>query len=181
MEYNDILNLYKLHIKADKNILISYKGPFDILVLNAIGNYINTYLWSNSRLKKKVFNIFIELSQNISFYSLETMELTVERPTGSGTLFINEYDNYYEIVCTNVINEQRILQFNKFINKINSMDKEQLREFKRKQLMFRNNQHRGNIGLIKIVLLSGNPLIVHIKSIDNGDKLVTLCAKVEKS
>jgi len=54
-----------------KDVRISYTGPFDSQVLSVIAKNIEASLSANPIINKKIFKIFIELAQNISYYSAE--------------------------------------------------------------------------------------------------------------
>jgi len=56
-------SLVDYHCHAGENILISYKGPIDKVVLNIMGNYIRKLISKHLGAKPKLFRIFIELAQ----------------------------------------------------------------------------------------------------------------------
>ena len=64
-------SLVDYHCHAGENVLISYKGPIDKVVLNIMGNYIRKLISMHPGAKPKLFKVFIELAQNISQYSSE--------------------------------------------------------------------------------------------------------------
>ena len=55
----------------ENSLVTAYSGPFDHDVLTIMAENIEKTLWQNESLGRRFFRIFIELSQNISLYSLE--------------------------------------------------------------------------------------------------------------
>lgn len=176
LEYNDLL------VKDD--ILICFKGPFMEVILNVIGEKINILITDDPRLNKKVFSIFIELAQNIAYYSEERYKENdnSDKSYGKGTFIIRSTDTHYKLTSTNLIKkswEQEVLGKCELINKL---DVDGLRKLKRK---LRNQpkhegQLGGNIGLVDIALKAGSALDIEITDVDDKFSMFSLSIDIMK-
>ncbi len=175
----NLFEYYKLFSQQD--IQISYKGPIDERILSVIGNYIEVILGKNPKASKKIFSIFIELAQNVSFYSAEFNELTDGKEIGVGTLVVGEFGNYYTFVTGNVVRNEDIIPVIEKCEIINSLDRDQLREYKRNQRRLPPGvKGGGNIGLIQVALTSCNPLDFEVTPINENYSFFSIAAKVDK-
>jgi hypothetical protein len=161
------------------NIRISYTGPFDAQVLSVMAKNIEFSLSNNPSVNKKMFKIFLELAQNISFYSIEKDQSDKQ---GIGTLTIKEYEEYFLFATGNIINHKDAEIVIERCEKINSLDRNSLREFKRKA---RNRAHSatggGNIGLIQVALTSRNKLQYKTIPLEKGESYYIVAAKIDKN
>ena len=153
----------------NQNVMISYKGPFDRYTLVALSNNIKDILYKDPVASKKVRKIFIELTQNISFYSEETSSLGNTYECGVGSFIFGESGNSYNFTTGNVIKKEDGKILTDRCNTINSLDRENLRQHKREQRKLCNSTKVGaNIGLIQAALVSGNKLNTEVKPINNN-------------
>ena len=175
---------YHEKLLGKENILICYKGPFLEKVLNMMGEKINDLFNNDPRMNKKIFSIFIELAQNIAYYSEERHKESsqAEKSYGKGFFFICESDGYYTLTSANLIKkswEQEILEKSELINQL---DVDGLRKLKREL----RNQPRhegqlgGNIGLVDIALKAGSSLNVQVNDVDEQSSFFSLSIDVPK-
>ena len=179
MEDKKDFNLFEYNDLFSKEIQISYKGPFDKHVLSVIGNYIKTIIGKNIPISKKIFKIFIELAQNISFYSAEVSR--IDRDTGVGILVIRENEDKIFLHAGNSVESEDVFPILDKCEVINSLDREGLRKYKREQ----RNLPRGikggaHIGLIQVALTSANPLDIKVTPIDDEYSFFSVTVTVEK-
>ena len=78
MEDAETFDLFDYHYKSNHEILLSYKGPFRKDVISIIAEYIKVIIGKKPNLGKKVLKIFLELAQNVSYYSDEVNILVSE-------------------------------------------------------------------------------------------------------
>jgi hypothetical protein len=181
MEKRKRFNLFAFHSMFDEDILISYKGPFDKNILSYIGNYIRVIIQKDPKLSKKIFSIFIELAQNISFYSAEKNKLT-EVMKGVGILVISEFPDYFTFASGNIVHNRDIIPVIEKCEIINSLDREGLRRYKREQRNLPHGENDGaHIGLIQVALTSANPLDIEVNPIDNKTSFFSIEVKVDKN
>ncbi len=161
--------------------IISYSGPFDAQVLSVIAENIEYSLSSNPRVSRKIFKIFIELAQNISFYSYERQRTDEGIMFGSGVLILREYRNYYSFSTGNMVSNTVVLPLIQKCEAINILDREKLRQYKRKlRNMPSGVPGGGNIGLVQVALTADYPLEYSVVSIDEQKSFYILNVKVDK-
>ncbi len=178
---NDIQEMYS--IMADHNIIVSYVGPFDNNILTVLAENIEGSLWEDPNMGRKFFKIFIELAQNISFYSKEVSLVGTDNETGEGTLIINEYNDHFVFSAGNLVDRTDITKLMDKCEQINTADREGLRKMKRE---LRNREHEtikggGNIGLVHVALVSGYPLnykLIDLK--DNNEGFYIISVRIDK-
>lgn len=176
LNYNELLE--------KDHILICYKGPFLERVLSIIGEKINILINDDPRLNKKIFSIFIELSQNIAYYSEERYETSngTEKSYGKGTFMIAETTTHYTLTSANLIKKTWVPEILDKSAIINNLDVDGLRKLKRE---LRNqartaDQLGGNIGLVDIALKAGSVLDVEITDVDDQFSFFALSIDVPK-
>jgi len=177
-QHPDIHELFQLY---DTDILLSYKGPFDKLILFTLGTYIEQILEAEIATAKKLFKIFIELAQNIAYYSAETDGYTKGESVGIGSLVIGRYEKYYNFVTGNVIDNQQVTPLVEKCKTINLLSRDKLREYKRLQRSQpRGDRGSAHIGLIQVALYSGKPLDVQVTQIDDKKSFLAIGVKIQK-
>ncbi len=176
-------SLYEYRSKVDdQNILVSYKGPFTGQILKDIGEYISDNLQPNAKASKKLFKIFIELAQNISYYSAEANrignKITKYRV---GSVVIGELDNHYFMTTGNRVSNKSVSILSEKCDYINSLQREDLRKYKREQRNMDESEFGGaNIGLITVALTSDNPLDVEVEKVDDSNSFFSLTVYINK-
>lgn len=166
------------------HILICYKGPFLDRVLTLIGEKINLLINDDPRLNKKVFSIFIELAQNIAYYSEERYmdKSGTDKTFGKGSFIIGESDELYTLTSSNMIKKSWAPEILQKCEHINTLDADELRKLKRDL----RNQPRyegqlgGNIGLVEIAIKAGTSLNVEITDVDEQFSFFSLSIDVPK-
>ena len=114
-----------------KEIKISYKGPVDGRILTVVGDYIEAISPIFKIASKKMFNIFFELTQNISYYSAEKILIRENKEIGTGSILIKETEDYFLLVTGNPVYNENIIPVIEKCEYINSLDRESLRKYKR--------------------------------------------------
>jgi len=164
-----------------QNVQISYTGAFDGQVLSVIAKNIEYSLSENPRVNKKMFKIFIELAQNISFYSHEQQKASDGSISGIGTLTIQEFDDYFTFATGNITDKIKIQPVIDKCNAINALDRESLRDYKRIQRkQAPSEKGGGNIGLIQVALTAENPLEYRLIPIDETLAFYIVAVKINK-
>ena len=169
---------------TDNNIstIISYNGPFDAQVLSIIAENIEYSLSNNPRVSKKIFKIFIELAQNISYYSAEKLANDEGNYFGVGILMLRELDDHYSFSTGNIIEARQVLTVLQKCETINILDREKLRQYKRKlRNMPSGVPGGGNIGLVQVALTADYPLEYDVINLDAEKSFYILNVRVNKS
>ncbi len=181
VEKKQEFNLFDYYSLFNEDIVLSYKGPFDKKSLSVFGGYIRTLISHNQRISKKLFSIFIEIAQNISYYSAEKNELIENSKSGIGGLIIINSGNYYLMITGNLVYNKDVYSLIDKCETINNLNRDELRQFKRKQRHLPKGDYGGaNIGLIQIALTSANPLDIEVIPMDDEKSFFALVIRVEK-
>jgi len=178
-------NLFEFHKMFEEDILILYKGPFTKHILSVFNKYIEGIIRKHPLVSKKVFSIFIELAQNITYYSAEVDLIEKDeddREAGIGTLAIGELTESYTFFTGNKINNNDIVPLIEKCELINSLSHDELRKYRREQLNRPQGSHgSAHIGLIQVALTSGNQLDIEVNPIDETYSFFSITVHVKKT
>ncbi len=176
-----LIDYYKQMGKHD--IKMYYKGPFDEVILSKMISHVRSG-FSETKAGNKLFAIFLELAQNISFYSIEKNILEGVPDIGIGTVIIQEKDNTYTLIASNLVGSSQIDPLVSRLQEIKTLDQNGLRELKRKlrsELPDDGTEAKsGNIGLVQAALKADYPLGFEANKIDDTESLLTIYATVNK-
>ncbi|HEY9006951.1 MAG TPA: SiaB family protein kinase [Ohtaekwangia sp.] len=164
-------------------ILVYYKGPFIDTVLASIGDRINE-IEMEPLLNKKVFSIFLELAQNVSYYSEEREHHEQKSKSyGKGSFLICDWNSHYSLTSANLIKKSWGPVITEKCKKINTLDVDALRQWKRelRSQPMHDGQLGANIGLIDMALKAGSPLEVDITPFDDDYDFFALSINVSKT
>jgi hypothetical protein len=171
-DHNDALSfVYELSKTMDKDDLnYIYRGMFtqniivDILALTE-KNIVKAK--DPAKVRKKVYNLMVECLQNITKHQALAKEgVFLER---NGLFSIQCKDNKYYITTGNLISQKKVEGLKSKLELVNSLNKEELKEHYRKQLVLGHISEQGGAGLgfIDMARKSGGKLFFDFKDIDN--------------
>ncbi len=163
-----------------KEVIIAYRGTFEKSVLGVLAQNIETTIDSDTVLKRKFFKLFLELAQNISDHSVELVKTASDGSSGSGLLIIKHKGENYVFITGNLIENKDLESINKSIEHINSLNRDQLREFKRKQIELSEKGEKNCFGLIQIALISGHHLEIKAIEAGNNQKFLIFSTEISK-
>jgi hypothetical protein len=178
-----IFNLFDYYSLIQReNILISYKGPVTPVIMAEISADIRNKLAEDPKASRKLFAIFMELAQNILFYSAEKVAFS-NRNDSVGLLLLTEAEDMYTFYCGNLVQNKRVNELIEGCNTINSLDREELRRYKRDS---RNGPQKefskgAGIGLIHVALTSENPLKIDCQPVNSEYSFFSLSVTIKKS
>lgn len=161
--------------------ILAYKGPFYIELISVFGTNIRNFndVYGNAR--KKLFKIFIELSQNVSNYSENYHMVNNIQRIGVGELKLKESDSKYYFSTRNQVKKTDAAILAERCELVNASDYNRLRELKREQRLNSPGEKFGaRIGLIQAVMLSKNKLDYTIEDLDKDFSHFTLTVKIDK-
>ncbi|MDX2305483.1 MAG: SiaB family protein kinase [Microscillaceae bacterium] len=163
-------------------VVLSYKGPFSDAMLAEIGREIREKVGNNPKVWKKVFNIFMELAQNVSYYSKEINHF--KNNDRVGTLLILDIGDSYKVMTGNLIFQSAVEYLKNKCETINSLNHDELREYKRRLRSDPNansDESKGaGIGIVQAALTSSNPLEFEIRKFGEDHAFFLLSTRVEK-
>lgn len=143
-----------------KKPVFTYEGPFFIDLLTMLGNYLKMMTSSHQAIQKKLFRIFVELTQNVSNYSEEYLQIHQDnKKVGIGELRIAEDQNFFLLTTQNLVRSHDANVLSQRCEIINQTPGEQLKDLKRELRKSSTGYMLGaRIGLVQARLISMNPL-----------------------
>ena len=123
------------------------------------------------------------MAQNIAHYSAERVHLDNHPIIAGAGIIVVTYDNKtYTITSGNLVEKQSIPEIIKHCETINSLDKEALKKFYKKQIKSSREKGKkgGGIGLIDIVRKSGNPIYYKVTPVDDTNSFLVLSVKIQE-
>lgn len=158
-----MIDSYKLYEEMKGNkVLLSYKGEVSFDMIKSLLDIIEARLdreESNPKTKKKVFNVLVECFQNLGF--------NIKSPEEAVILLWLE-DGCYQVATGNYINNDKIKKLQSWLEKINGLSKEGLRNLYKEIL---DNDTYGpyggaGLGFIDIARKSGQKLHYSFEPVD---------------
>jgi hypothetical protein len=176
----DVFDIYE---KMERNnILLSFKGEItsDLLtsILQIMENKMEN-MQEEPKMKKKVYNVLVECLQNL-YHHLDEISEVDEEKVRSAIFMIGKLDGYYSIITGNYILNENINGLKNRLDEVNSLSKEELKEYYKRVL---NNGEMslkggGGLGMIDIARKTGEKLEYNFLEIDNKVSFFTLKIKV---
>ena len=163
------------------NSLLLFQGTLTVNLISILGNHLRILFNDDYKALQKIFKIFIELAQNVSYYSDDTREVTTGMHCGAGWVSVQEHKDYYQVSTGNAIKPEDGTTLIRYCQEINAMAEEQLRKLKREirsEAMVRDTG--AHIGLIQICLLSGNKLDFVVNDEPGSKPTFTVSARIDK-
>ncbi len=172
----DFFDYYSLLSK--EKVILSYKGPITNVLLSEFGKDVRLKLQQKKRVGKKVFSIFMEVTQNILFYSKEMNHFGNNDKVG--TIVVVELKDHIKILSGNLITKKSIEPLLQKFEAIQSLDREALREYKRelRDAPSEEESRGAGIGLVQIALVS-DELQASIKSMNEDFAFFSLAIQVK--
>ena len=174
-------NLTKLHERIDnQKIILNFIGIFNQETLINLLSIIEKQLHGSVILKVKVFNLMVEMLQNIVKHA-DNYTLNKERGK-HGIFFISEQEDFLVFNSGNFINKERIPKFQTRLEKINALEEGKLNEFYNETLFnFESNtdSHTG-LGLIDIRMKCGDSFQYEFSDVDDEFSFFSLKIRVKK-
>jgi hypothetical protein len=161
--------------------LVAFKGPFDKYIIAAFGNFIFQYTLEN----KKIFKVFMELAQNVAYYSIER-KISETQNTGVGSLAIGsgleKHKDFYVFSIGNQIDTKNLTILENKCRIINNATKDELRAFKRQERsLLPGTNDNAHIGLIMSSLITNSPIDISSVPMNNEISFFTINLKIDKS
>jgi hypothetical protein len=177
------VDVFDIYDKMERNnILLSFKGEItsDLLtsILQIMENKMDN-MQEEPRMKKKVYNVLVECLQNL-YHHLDEIAETDSEKIRSAIFTIGKINNQYSIITGNYILNENIDGLRSRLDEVNSLNKEELKEYYKRVL---NNGEMslkggGGLGMIDIARKTGEKLEYNFLEIDNKVSFFTLNIKV---
>lgn len=155
-----------------------YEGKIDQEVIKSIAKSIEKKMNEENetvKLQRVIFHTMIELLQNISKYSDDEIK-------GKGIIIVGKAQDRYYVSSGNVINDERIPFLKPWIDSINAMSEEKLKELYETEIANGKFTIQGGagLGLIDIVRKSKQPLLYNFEPLKNNKSFFLVTATILK-
>jgi hypothetical protein len=182
--YIDYLNQFYISHK-DSYIDLIYEGEISHEITKSFTSLIEGVLEKRDELrstKKKIFNVMVECLQNIDKHADNSYHGKLHQH-GKGLIIISNDDKDYTIVTGNVVENDKMTSLKNSVDKVNGLEKQDLRELYKKQLSEGRLSEKGGAGLgfIDIARKSGQNISYSFFSIDKLFSFFVLTVRVSKT
>ena len=157
------LNIYEFYEKMERNnVLLSFKGEITSELLTSVLQIMETKmenLQEAPKIKKKFYNVLVECLQNLYHHIDEQPETEDTGPKTAMFLIAREKEAYV-IVTGNYILNENVEGMKNRLDKINTLSREELKNFYKEILSNREFSQKGGggLGLVDIARKTGNKL-----------------------
>jgi hypothetical protein len=174
-----------LHSKFIDNIggetILAFNGVISQDSIVGFGEVLRSELHINNPLSlvNKAFAIYIEMTQNLLHYSANRVDSN-GKSIGVGAVFLIKSVDNYSIVTVNLISEKQRQFLEKKCNLVNSLTKDDLKEFylKKRREVAETDSKGAGLGFIDIVRRSGEPVEFTFEPVNQDSYLFFLRSKV---
>jgi hypothetical protein len=182
-DVSNMLDVFEIYEKMEQNnILLSFKGEITSDLLTSILQIMENKMVNmqeEPKLKKKVYNVLVECLQNLYHHMDDISEVSHEN-NRSAIFMIGKNQGKYLIYTGNYILNENISRLKSILDEVNSLSKEELKDYYKKVL---NNGEMsmkggGGLGMIDIARKTGEKLDYDFLEIDNKVSFFTLNIKV---
>lgn len=182
----ELLSYYKK--MCERNIILDFQGAMSQDMLVGMAELIKNKSSANtdkSFLTKKVFSVFIEMAQNIALYSVDRVDLgdnSYENGVGTGIIVVAEKENIFTITSGNLVRRADESSITQHIDRINQMDREELKQFYKQRIKSaRQSGRRGaGVGFIDMARRSGNEIQYQVTPVDDLNSFLVFSVKVQE-
>lgn len=163
------------------NIILAYKGTVSEELFDSILQLAENKLEKielKSKLKKKVFNILVEILQNVYHHFGKDHKDEAEEKS---IVFLLYKENFgYRIISGNHILNKEVDILKKRIDVINKLSNEELKSLYRNRLSTGKTSPKGGagLGMLDIVRKSGEKINYEFQNIDNQYSFFSLEIKI---
>jgi hypothetical protein len=162
MSFN-IRNYFDELSKGD--VVIAYKGSITSDLINDVLEAVEKKLDEvneEGKTRKKLYNVLVESLQNLYHHIEETHEgIEEDLDPKFGVLVIAREDGEYKVITGNFVNSSKIKYLKEKIDKINSLNKDELKDMYKFILNHQKLSAKGGggLGLVDIARKTGSKLV----------------------
>lgn len=154
-----------------EDLVYVYRGIFTQTITDSIIALTENNLDSvgeSSKLKKRVFSIMVECLQNITRHQFIDNKANVSSER-NGMFVICNKDKSYQMTSGNVVEKTAIPHLTSLLKKVNSLNKDELKDYYKQVLEDGSISKKGGagLGLIEMARKSGNKLFYTFDPLDD--------------
>ncbi len=180
---NKLYEFYQ-HFKQE-GILFCFSGPISQNIMEGIGDVLRYKMKlddTTTGVSQRVFATFVEQMQNIINYSaeIEPDSTTAETYLRYGIVVVGKRDQCFYVLSGNFIEKSQTAFMVTWIQKLNAMTQEELKDFYRAQrrLAPPEGSRGAGLGLIEMARKASGPLKYSLFSVDDRFDFLSIEAEV---
>jgi hypothetical protein len=163
----------------EKDIMLVYCGEFSQELNKTLLSFTERKFKADNvedNTRRKIFNIMVELLQNISKNKVEH----TDEPSESSVFMIGNRNNDFILITSNMIRNDKIPSLRDRLDQVNSLDKEGLKLLYKDVRLNTSLSDSGGagIGIIDIARKSENKLEYSFKDLNNQFSLFSLLVRI---
>jgi len=171
---------------TEERVLLAYFGVFNDNITDLLIGLSEDYLQKQDMLKKlsrRTSFLIAESFQNVVRHSIEKKETVPDTESRRDYFQISMLQDRIAISSANVIKNTDAEILDKYIDKINSLSDDELKELKRNTLLNAEMSEKGGagLGIIEMVRRSGLPLKKEFIPLKQGFSLIVLSLELTNS
>ena len=175
-----IFNFHK--IMEEKDIMLIYCGEFSQELNKTLLSFTERKFKAENvedNTRRKVFNIMVEILQNISKNKIDSKE---NFPEVDAVFMIGNNNDDYILISSNMIGNSKIPLLKSRIDEVNLLDKEGLKQlYQKARLNTALSESAGaGIGMIDIARKSENKLEYSFEELNNDYSIFSLLVRISK-
>jgi hypothetical protein len=175
-----IFNFHK--IMEEKDIMLIYCGEFSQELNKTLLSFTERKFKAENvedNTRRKVFNIMVEILQNISKNKIDSKE---NFPEVDAVFMIGNNNDDYILISSNMIGNSKIPLLKSRIDEVNLLDKEGLKQlYQKARLNTALSESAGaGIGMIDIARKSENKLEYSFEELNNEYSIFSLLVRISK-
>ncbi len=179
-----MIDIYDFYEKMTENdVMISFKGELTSELLTSILLSIESkldFIEEVPKVRRKVFSVLVECLQNLYHHTDENENGHSEER--NAIFMVSNHEGYYYIYTGNHILTEHVPDLKSKIDKVNQLDKNELKSYYKEILSNGQMSEKGGggLGMIDIARKSGQKLEYNFLSLDKTNSFFTLKVKIER-
>ncbi len=166
-------------------VVFAFNGVLSQDLIVSLGETVRGELsyYCAQPLVKRIFAVFIEMTQNILHYSLEKFVVDDGTTYGIGNIVLLKNKGAYEIISKNLISEKQKEHISEKCRLINRMTQEELKQLYiiRRRLKTEEGSKGAGLGLIDIVRKTFTPMEFDFIQLEDGNYYFILKVKLTEN
>jgi len=168
------------------DIMLSFKGDITSELLSSMLQIMETKLENideQPKVRKKVYNVLVECLQNLYHHRDEMkIESSKDEAKKQAIFMISKNAVEYNIMTGNFVKSDKVPSLQARIDKINAMDKDELKQYYQDVLSLEGFSEKGGggLGFIDIARKSGQKLNYEFLKIDESFSFFSLYIKISQ-
>jgi hypothetical protein len=169
----------------DHEVTLVYEGEVTHQITKAFTSLTETNMEAEEEgpsTQKKVFHVMVECLQNVSKHA-ETLDADELKKDGRGIFMLSKSADSYSITTGNVLNTNKTPMIREMLDRVNSLDKDGLKQLYKQQIKEGRLSNKGGAGLgfIDIAKKTGNKLFYNFLTINDEFTFFVFTTKITRN